>query len=536
MQILITESICLKLQSKSERRSQSYTLIVHEFGFTTGHGGIATYALERAKVLKSHGFDLSLICFETSFDKSQKELFSEIHFIPRGLTGARTAQWITKKLDELDPDVVETSDYQGWLSDYLIKSKLGLNKSRAFVDVRHHTATREIFEWNNFEDIGFAPVPLQTTHKLEIVQQRLADRNTFPSKFLFDYVSQFEPVPNSRIESYPLQIPSMAPTKVSVAPSPNMHIVSLGRLEKRKGLIHLVNALNHCENPISLTIVGNSVHEGNGDSYRRILSNIMSDELLAKTHFIDFMHKKNFKAFFETADLFVIPSPYENFPYAAIEGILHGIPIIVSKYSGLADFLSDNRLIFDPKDPQSLRGTIDKALELWKRNSLQEFALKQFSGLKSFMEENQFHSLSFEPEPVSTSRVVNWQLKTKLPHLKQSDSLLVSGKTALDIFSESLAMSQGTEDILVAFTNEHEVFSDLQEILEREIPFLLPLLTQEEVNSIHHRQFLGLLDVMVERDKVVSMVDPISKIATGIRVDYFGKEKFDFLRSRGGFR
>ena len=167
---------------------------------------------------------------------------------------------------------------------------------------------------------------------------------------------------------------------------------------------------------------------------------------------------------------------------------------------------------------------------------MQEFALKQFSGLKSFMEENQFHSLSFEPEPVSTSRVVNWQLKTKLPHLKQSDSLLVSGKTALDIFSESLAMSQGTEDILVAFTNEHEVFSDLQEILEREIPFLLPLLTQEEVNSIHHRQFLGLLDVMAERDKVVSMVDPISKIATGIRVDYFGKEKFDFLRSRGGFR
>ena len=513
-----------------------YTIVVHEFGYTAGHGGIATYALNRARALRSQGFDLSLICFETSFDKSQQEIFKDIYFIPRGLSAIKAAHWISKKLDEIKTDVIETSDYQGWLADYLVKSRLGLLKNRAFVDVRHHTATREIFEWNNFKDIRFAHSSIKEVHQLEIIQQRLANRNTFPSKFLHDYISQFEPVTNSHIESYPLQVPETAPIRDSRPLGKNMHIISLGRLEKRKGLIHLVNSLNHYPGPISLTIVGNSAFEESGDSYRRVLSNAMSDELLAQTHFIDFVQRKDFQSLFESADLFIIPSPFENFPYAAIEGILQGVPIIVSKFSGLADFIKNKTLVFDPTQRNGLRESIDQSLALWKENRLQDLAHEQFLQFKDFVDENRFRQITLESNFVISSGVINWQLKKKLGLLKPNDSLLVSGKMDIDDFPQNLNCHEFAREMMVAFTSEHEIFSDLEEVLRRELPFLLPLLTQSEVDKINNDFILGIVEVMAGRPKVVCMSHTISNISTGLRTDYFGRDKLDFLKSRGEFR
>ena len=524
------------MSNKPASPFQRYTLVVHEFGYTTGHGGIATYALNRARALKSHGFDLTLICFETSFDKSQQEILKDIYFIPGGLSAINASHWISKKLDEIGTDVIETSDYQGWLADYLVKSRLGLTKNRTFVDVRHHTATREIFEWNNFEDIRLAHSSIKEVHQLEIIQQRLANRNTFPSKFLHDYISQFEPVSNSHFESYPLQVPETAPVKASRSPNKSMHIISLGRLEKRKGLIHLVNSLNHFPGPISLTIVGNSAYEESGDSYRRVLSNAMSDELLARTHFIDFVQKKDFQSLFESADLFVIPSTYENFPYAAIEGILQGIPILVSKFSGLADFIQNKNLVFDPTQKGSLKESINRSLILWKENRLQDLAHEQFLQFKDFVNENRFREIDLSLNAVISSRVINWQLKKKLGLLKPNDSLLVSGKVDIDDFPKNLDCQEFTRDMMVAFTSEHEIFSNLNDVLRRELPFLLPLLTQAEVDKINNNFILGIVEVMAGRPKVVSMSHRISKISTGLRTDYFGNEKFDFLKSRGEFR
>lgn len=524
------------MQNKSKFSVKKYTLVVHEFGFTPGHGGIATYALNRAKVLREWGFNLVLICFETSFDKSKTELFSDVYFVPRGLSAISAAQWISELLNKLDSDVIETSDYQGWLSDYLVKVKIGLVKNRTFIDIRHHTATKEIFEWNNFKDIRFAPLELQNIHKLELIQQRIAHRNTFPSKFLYEYISQSEFIPNSRIESYPLEMPAEVPVESVRTGNQRMQIISLGRLERRKGLIHLIDALNKFRGPFSLTIVGNSSFEENGESYRRILSNSMSDELIKNTHFHDFMRPEDFQVLFKSADVFIIPSPFENFPYAAIEAILRGIPVIASKYSGLADFQTDDSLIFDPSDPQSLQKLIKSTGKLWEDDLLKSRASEQFTAFKSFIENNSPSDVSFDLAPTISSHVVRWQLKTKIPMLAANDSLLISGRFYTDIFPAILNMSSEAGDMLVAFSSEHEVFIEIDEILHRELPFLLPLLTENEAERINEDNFLGILHVMAGRKKIVSVFHPISKVATGLRVDYFDLGKLEFLRSRGSFR
>lgn len=38
-------------------------------------------------------------------------------------------------------------------------------------------------------------------------------------------------------------------------------------------------------------------------------------------------------------DLFVIPSPYENFPNTALEAINYGVTVVGSKSSGVADMI-----------------------------------------------------------------------------------------------------------------------------------------------------------------------------------------------------
>ena len=106
----------------------------------------------------------------------------------------------------------------------------------------------------------------------------------------------------------------------------------------------------------------------------------------------------------------------------------------------------------------------------------------------------------------------------------------------IDDFPQNLNCHEFAREMMVAFTSEHEIFSDLEEVLRRELPFLLPLLTQSEVDKINNDFILGIVEVMAGRPKVVCMSHTISNISTGLRTDYFGRDKLDFLKSRGEFR
>jgi glycosyltransferase involved in cell wall biosynthesis len=512
-----------------------FTLIVHEFGKTNGHGGIASYSLNRARKLAKSGFKLSLITFESSFDKSEVELFEEVHFIPRGMTSLQISKWVTEKLEQIRPDFTESSDYQGWMSDYLVRGKLGLIKHPALSDIRHHTATREIHEWNSFEDIYFANPSTVTTHKQEVQQQRLAARNTFPSKFLLNYLSQFEQIPNPAIEAYPFELS----TNIQPNPSPQLsrkfNIISLGRLERRKGLIHLIEALNEFEEDFSLTIVGNTLYEPGGESYRRVLSNSMSQHLIKNTHFHDFLDRDNFAKLFRSANLFVLPSPFENFPYAAIEAVKLDVPIIASKYSGLANFLEDENFLFSPFETGDLNSRINYAHALWRDGLLHKKAGEQMNNLRDFIAANS-KDLPIDGGVTHVdSKIKIWVLKNIPPELSPSDSLLFSGLDDLGELSSNLTMTSDAKDLVVGLSSEHEIFIDLDSILQREIPFVLPLLQEKEISLIQEDHLLGLFKVLKGRKSVVSMISEISKKATGLRVDLSTPKKMDFLHSRGRF-
>lgn len=61
-------------------------------------------------------------------------------------------------------------------------------------------------------------------------------------------------------------------------------------------------------------------------------------------------------AFFREADVFVFPSYHEGLPYAILESLAAGTPVIASRTGGIPDVVSDrvHGILIDPKDPQQI--------------------------------------------------------------------------------------------------------------------------------------------------------------------------------------
>ena len=65
---------------------------------------------------------------------------------------------------------------------------------------------------------------------------------------------------------------------------------------------------------------------------------------------------------YQAARLFIFPSLYEGFGLPVAEAIACGTPTITSNASSLVEIVSDGAALFDPKNPESLRLTMERAL------------------------------------------------------------------------------------------------------------------------------------------------------------------------------
>lgn len=93
-------------------------------------------------------------------------------------------------------------------------------------------------------------------------------------------------------------------------------------------------------------------------------------ELSDFDHPIEFLGKvsgdSNLAAFYNSIDLFVIPSSYDNQPNTVIEALCCGVPVIGFPGSGVAEMVSEgvNGLVAPALSPIALKETIKQALEM----------------------------------------------------------------------------------------------------------------------------------------------------------------------------
>lgn len=142
-------------------------------------------------------------------------------------------------------------------------------------------------------------------------------------------------IPNAIVDKYNSSIKKEKLREYFGIDEKDFVILYAGRIDKNKNPCVLINSFIELVNqrPDIRLIVA-----GSGD-YDSLLSKI--DYAWGRITFTGLLNKETLFKLYNTADIGVIPSYYEEFGYCAIEMMMHGLPIIANKTSGLSEIVQD---------------------------------------------------------------------------------------------------------------------------------------------------------------------------------------------------
>jgi glycosyltransferase involved in cell wall biosynthesis len=116
-------------------------------------------------------------------------------------------------------------------------------------------------------------------------------------------------------------------------------IIFLSRIEEKKGLDILLNALSKVTAPYRLSIVG----DGNTDYVNSLKALAVKNNVDQNIDWLGFRGEDKFDLLHEH-DLFVLPSFDENFGNSVIESLSVGTAVLIGNNVGLADYITENQL------------------------------------------------------------------------------------------------------------------------------------------------------------------------------------------------
>lgn len=139
------------------------------------------------------------------------------------------------------------------------------------------------------------------------------------------------------------------------------YLLYFGRISEEKGVLTLVKAVEKLKNNTPLYILGTGSVEDEIKSY------ISEHNLNGKIKMLGFKSGDELKKYVSQAKCIILPSEwYENGPYAIMEAMSQGKPVIVSHYGGLPEIVEDGKtgFICKPFDSDDLGSCIEKICSL----------------------------------------------------------------------------------------------------------------------------------------------------------------------------
>lgn len=114
-------------------------------------------------------------------------------------------------------------------------------------------------------------------------------------------------------------------------------VLFLGRITMQKGPDYFVEAAN-----LVLQSMQNVrfVMAGTGDMLPRMIERVAELRMQDHFHFTGFLKGAELESMFAMSDLYVMPSVSEPFGITPFEAMLYGVPVIISRQSGIAEVLT----------------------------------------------------------------------------------------------------------------------------------------------------------------------------------------------------
>jgi len=122
-------------------------------------------------------------------------------------------------------------------------------------------------------------------------------------------------------------------------PTGHLRIIFFSRIEEKKGLDILLDALKSVTIPYKLTIAG----DGNSEYVNQLKKLALDNGVATQIDWIGFQTDNKYHLLYEH-DVMILPSYDENFGNVVIESLSVGTPVLISRAVGLADYVSQNYL------------------------------------------------------------------------------------------------------------------------------------------------------------------------------------------------
>lgn len=315
--------------------------VSREFG---SGGGIGTYVWEIARGLREAGHEVSVISDgRLREDREPPPGVTSVRVIPRtpssqsrlyrverhvpwfALTAARALRTLARTRPV---DLVETAEFD---ADGLIAAFM---PRRFPLVVRFHSGRRLI------DHIAPPDVPATSTYWCERQLIARADALTSPSAAIvaptFE-VFGLQPRPCTVI---PNPIGLNAPPR-EVARTAG-EIAYIGRLETRKGIVALgaaVPLVLRERLDLRFVFIGADGIHPDGGSFREYICAQLTERQRAQVSFEE-LGRGQVPARLAQADISVLPSVWENFPYTLLESMSVGTPAIVSPHGGMPEVVT----------------------------------------------------------------------------------------------------------------------------------------------------------------------------------------------------
>ena len=132
-------------------------------------------------------------------------------------------------------------------------------------------------------------------------------------------------------------------------------VLFLGRITRQKGPEFFVRAAALVLEKLEDT---RFIIAGWGDRAAQTIEQVAAMGLGRKILFTGFLHGRAVERAYKMADVYVMPSVSEPFGLTALEAIQHGVPVILSKSSGVAELLSGGAIKVDFWDTEKIANKI----------------------------------------------------------------------------------------------------------------------------------------------------------------------------------
>jgi len=217
----------------------------------------------------------------------------------------------------------------------------------------------------------FSSPPVKNNYKEEFDIIAAADRISSPSISIYEKLKTvgFSVANKTDIIPLPFDVnPQLRSIKSRTTLEKKISVVYLGRLEKRKGVIDLADAIPHV-----LKQYPNVIFTFVGAPSTSPKNEILMDEYLQEklinfkknVRFIGKVPHSDIIDFLQMGDIFVFPSHYESFGIACCEAMAAGKAIIGSNEGGLAEILNFGEcgLLIAPKQPHQISAKINTLIK-----------------------------------------------------------------------------------------------------------------------------------------------------------------------------